>query len=256
MDMTGTAGPPVRLDPTGTVRQVRLDEPPGSHTIDDALIDRLHSALDEARSAAECRVLLLTSAPGVFSIGMDLAAAAKGAGTEPGAAFFDLLRRFTTTPLIVTAAVDGQVAGGGVGLVAAADLVFATPRSTFALPEALWGLLPCCVLPFLIRRTGFQKAYAMALTTWPVTADVAVGCGLVDELADELDEPVRRLAFRASRLDPSTLGAMKRYGGDLWPVTDETRGAAVRELGRLMALPEVRDRLVAFAEHRRFPWQT
>ncbi|NUR28322.1 MAG: enoyl-CoA hydratase, partial [Catenulispora sp.] len=98
-----------------------------------------------------------------------------------GGAFFDLLTRFTQAPVIVAAAVDGRVAGGGVGLVAACDFVVATEASTFGLPEALWGLLPCCVLPFLIRRVGFQRAHAMALTTRPVAGAEAAAWGLVDE---------------------------------------------------------------------------
>ncbi|MFK4547002.1 polyketide biosynthesis enoyl-CoA hydratase PksH [Streptomyces tendae] len=254
MDLTGPDG----ADPSGTVHRCSLDAPGHDHTIDDRLLERLHTALDAAEADPRCRVLLLTSAPGVFSTGMSLVAAADApaSDTEAGGAFYDLLTRFTRAPLIVVAAVDGKVAGGGVGLTAAADLTLATPRSTFALPEALWGLLPCCVLPFLTRRVGFQKAYAMALTTWPLDAAGAAGCGLVDELTDSLPDAVRRLAFRTARLRTSTLGSMKRYAGELWPMGERSRAAAVDELTRLMALPDVRDSLTAYAEHRRFPWET
>lgn len=254
------------MDVRGPVHEVSLDRGDGQNSIDDALVARLNASLDEAEADPGCRVVLLTSAPGVFSTGMNLVAA----GTTPaspaeadsaqaaersGGAFFDLLRRFTRTPRIVVSAVDGRVAGGGVGLVAASDLVFATEGSTFALPEALWGLLPCCVLPFLARRVGFQRAYAMTLTTQPVGAADAAARGLVDDVGADPRGLVRRLAFRAGKLDASTIGDLKRYGHELCPVTDDIRRVAVGELGRLMALPAVRARLTAFAEHGRFPWE-
>ncbi|MET9457736.1 enoyl-CoA hydratase-related protein [Streptomyces canus] len=257
-DHAGQGSDTAAADPSGTVHRCSLDAPDHDQTIDDRLLQRLHTALDTAEADPRCRVLLLTSAPGVFSTGMNLdaAAGAPTADTEAGGAFYDLLTRFTRAPLIVAAAVDGKVAGGGVGLTAAADLTLATPRSTFALPEALWGLLPCCVLPFLIRRVGFQKAYSMALTTWPLPAADAARCGLVDDLTDSLHDTVRRLAFRTARLSTSTLGSMKRYAGELWPLGERTRAAAIGELTRLMALPDVRRSLTAYAEHRRFPWET
>ena len=58
-----------------------------------------------------------------------------------------LLKRLTLTPKVVVACIDGKVIAGGVGIAAAADLVVATPRSEFSLSEALWGMLPCCVVP-------------------------------------------------------------------------------------------------------------
>ncbi len=241
----------------GAVRAVSIDRGDGRNALDGKQVASLHAALDAAEADAACRVLVLTSSPGVFCTGMDLVAAdaAEGGDESGGGPFFDLLRRFTQTPRVVVCAVDGTVAGGGVGLTAAADLVFATEQSTFALPEALWGLLPCCVLPFLIRRAGFQRAYTMALTTQPLPAAEAVARGLVDEIAADPAVPLRRLAFRAGKVDPATIGALKRYAHELSPVTDQMRALAVGELQRLMSLPAVRDRLSAFAQHNRFPWQ-
>jgi len=253
------------------VREVSLDRGDKVNGIDDAMIGQLHRALDAAEADPRCRVLVIVSAPGVFSTGMNLAAAGRAAdgpganghsadspdaaALEAGGAFFDLLLRFRSAPLMVVSAVDGQVAGGGVGIVAASDVVYTTHRGGFALPEALWGLLPCCVLPFLVRRIGFQKAYAMTLTTRPLDADEAVRSALADELATDLAAAVRRLAVRAARLDRSTIGDLKQYTARLWPLTEDARALAVGELGRLMALPEVRARLTEFAQHGRFPWE-
>lgn len=256
------------LTDSPAVHRVSLDRGDGRNTIDDALVGELGAALDRAEADPRCRIVLLTSAPGVFSTGMNLAAAGAEAGgtemggageaagaREAGGAFFDLLDRFTRTPRIVVSVVDGTVAGGGVGLVAASDLVYAAPTSTFALPEALWGLLPCCVLPFLVRRVGFQRAYTMTLTTQPLDAPAALACGLADEVRADPLSAVRPLVFRAGKLDAVTIGDLKRYAARLWPIDGDTRRVAVGELGRLMALPAVRERLTTFANSGRFPWE-
>ncbi|WP_329213084.1 enoyl-CoA hydratase-related protein [Streptomyces sp. NBC_01485] len=240
---------------------ISLNRPERQNSIDATMIRELHEALDQAEAATDCRVVVLQGGDGVFCTGMDLlGAAAAGVPDQDGAArggaeFLELLKRFTTTPRVVVAKVDGRVAGGGVGLAAAADFVFATPASTFSLPEALWGLLPCCVTPFLIRRVGFQKAYAMSLSTQPVTADQAVLCSLADQMADDLGPAIRKLTFRASKLSGPTIGDLKRYFAKMWILSAEQEQTAVDEFARLMSSAGVGRRIADFAERQRFPWE-
>jgi polyketide biosynthesis enoyl-CoA hydratase PksH len=245
----------------GGILRVTLNRPDRDNAIDGAALAELHAALDEAERSENCRMLVCDSTGPVFSAGMDLAAAGGGeppdqAGNErAGREFFRLMKRFTEADLLVVAVVDGRVSGGGVGLVAASDLAFATPRSEFSLPEALWGLLPCCVLPFLIRRTGFQPAYAMTLSTQPVTAAQAQLVRLVDEVAQAPEQLVRRLLYRGAKLPDGVIGAGKRYCRPFGLIGDETGDYAVGELGRLLVRPEVRDRISGFVRSARLPWE-
>ncbi|MEU6153496.1 enoyl-CoA hydratase-related protein [Actinosynnema sp. NPDC047251] len=235
--------------------RITLARPDQGNGIDDVVIGELHAALDAAERDTERPVVVLCGRDGVFSDGMNFAAAADNDASDGGAAFFDLLRRFTTVPRVVVAQVDGKVAGGGVGLVAAADLVHATERSTFALPEALWGLLPCCVLPFLVRRIGFQKAYAATLSTQAVSAREAHRVHLVDELTERPEVALRQLVFRLTRLDPAVVGDAKRYFGGFSGIDDGAKARAVGEFSRLMSSPAVRGRISAFVHHGRYPWE-
>ena len=146
--------------------------------------------------------------------------------------------------------------GGGVGLVAASDLVYATERSSFGLPEALWGLLPCCVLPFLIRRVGYQPAHAMTLSTMPVPALRAERYHLVDEVVEDADPVLRRLAVRLSKLDGHTVGDAKRYLGRMWPPPGDPERVATAEFARLVSSPAVQRRIANFANHQQMPWES
>jgi polyketide biosynthesis enoyl-CoA hydratase PksH len=247
----------VRAEPD--VLWITIDRPAQQNAINGAMLTELHAALDEAERLPSARLVVIQGGPGVFCTGMDFADASgspQSVAARGGEEFLSLLKRLTTIPRVVVSVVDGRATGGGVGIAAASDFVYATPRSTFSLPEALWGLLPCCVLPFLIRRAGFQPAYAMSLSTMPVTAEQAHQSHLADQLAEKPELLVRRLRQRVSKLDDATIAAMKRYLRQLWFLSEEMERAAVGEFTRLMSSPVVRDRISAFATSQVFPWDS
>ncbi|MEU5637468.1 enoyl-CoA hydratase-related protein [Streptomyces rishiriensis] len=253
-----------RQDPA--VLRITLSRPERGNTVDSALIADLHEALDGAEKSDACRLVVLDSPGQVFCNGLDMAESAAefpavsdrdgdpGRGAA-GSAFFGLLRRLTETPRLTLACVDGRVTGGGVGLAAACDLVHTTERGVFSLPEALWGLLPCSVLPFLVRRTGFRTAGSMTLTTLPLTAREAVDRGLADELSPDAAPLVRRLLSRLTKVDARMIGEAKQYLSALHPVTAETERRAVTEFARLAAAPGVREGMARFAAEGRYPWE-
>jgi polyketide biosynthesis enoyl-CoA hydratase PksH len=241
------------------VLTVAIDRVPQQNAINGTLMAELHAVLDEAERLPGCRQVVIRGAAGVFCTGMDFADATgspQSVAERGGAEFLGLLKRLTTVPLVVVSVVDGRATGGGVGIAAASDFVVATPRAVFSLPEALWGLLPCCVLPFLIRRVGFQPAYSMSLSTLPVTAEQAHRIHLADELAAEPEQFLRRLRQRVSKLDGATIAAMKRYQRDLWFLSAETERAAVAQFTQLMSSPQVRERISGFVTAQVFPWES
>lgn len=246
--------------PAGRSLQLKINRPQQRNSINSTLITELGLALDEAERNPECRVVILSGGPGLFCTGMDFAQASASPGTDPAeaigmGAYMNLLKRFTLSPKVIVACVDGKVIAGGVGLVAASDLAICTARSEFSLSEALWGLLPCCVIPFLIRRVGFQKAYTMALTTRPIPAPEALASHLVDELADNTDEALRKLSLRLNLLAEETILDLKRYFREMWLITPEMESLAVNEIGRLTALPRVQANISNYVRHRTFPWE-
>jgi polyketide biosynthesis enoyl-CoA hydratase PksH len=228
------------------------------NTLSRAVLGLIVRALDDIEADPTCRVIALRGVPGVFCTGMDFAESVTSPEIDSDSAtraYMALLRRLGTIERITVAEVDGQALGGGVGVAAACDLVVASPGSSFALPEALWGLLPACVLPYLIRRVGFQRAYAMALTAQPVTAAQAERIGLIDALSDEPQVWLRQLVARAARVDAGAIGELKRHARAFWGFDDEDEQRAVELSSRLARRPEVRRGLHEFVEHRRFPWE-
>jgi polyketide biosynthesis enoyl-CoA hydratase PksH len=132
----------------------------------------------------------------------------------------------------------------------------ATSASSFALPEALWGLLPANVMPFLIRRVGFQPAYRLTLTTETIPAQEAWRIGLVDTLSDKPDDEIRRYLIRLGRLDEQTILEAKAYFQKMWLLNAAMEQHAIAELSRLMQTERVQTNIRNYAEHQKFPWET
>jgi 3-carboxymethyl-3-hydroxy-acyl-[acp] dehydratase len=224
-------------------------------------LERLRALLAEADASDSCRLLVIRGQPGCFCLGMDLAALER-AGDEAvvGARrYADVLVALAEHSKLTLAAVDGEVFGGGVGLVAATDAVVATAESAFGLPEVTLGLTPAMVLPLLLDRMPRQKARLMALGATSLDASSAHRVGLVDEIVEDakaLDRRVRSFARNALRADPAALAEVKRLTGALsafgWR---EGLVKGVERTGKRLSTPTSRQRLARMASGEVPPWR-
>ena len=125
---------------------------------------------------------VLTGNGRAFSAGSDLADPDRNS-TERGGPY-GLIRRARRKPLI--AAVDGLAFGGGFEMVLACDLVVASRRARFALPEVKRGLLALYGGVFRgARALPLNLAREMVLTGEPIDAERAHALGLVNRLCDD-----------------------------------------------------------------------
>jgi polyketide biosynthesis enoyl-CoA hydratase PksH len=230
-----------------------------ANSINSTLVRELHSALDLAEATPQCRTVILEGLPGLFCTGLDFqeAAQVEAPATETVriSEYMRLLKRLTLSSRIIVSRVDGRVIAGGVGLVAASDIALATERTEFSLSEALWGLLPCCVIPFLMRRVGYQKAYFLSLTTRTITASEAHAIHLVDELTSDLDEALRKLTLRLNLLDDRVILDLKRYFQAIAGIAPEVEQTAINEIIRLAEQPNVRQNISNYIDRGVFPWE-
>lgn len=184
-------------------------------------IAELSGLMAAAEQSARCRVIVIDSSPGVFCKGMDLEFLVAHAGEDQTEKLLDYARcmeALRASSKVVVCQVDGQAMGGGVGLVAAADVVLATARSSFALPECVFGLIPAMVLPLLYERMPVQKARWMALSSRGIKASQALDLGLVDELVEgpiQLEQATRKILKRLLRASPRAVARLKRYASEI-----------------------------------------
>ena len=85
----------------------------------------------------------------VFCNGLALGSIHAESASDAMQGFVDALLAIRDHAGATLAIVEGGAAGGGVGIVAAADIAVATTTATFSLPEVLLGLTPATIAPFL-----------------------------------------------------------------------------------------------------------
>lgn len=231
----------------------------GETLIDREGVAELLQVLEEVEAAPACRVLVIEGA----CQGMDLAGlipADREAGDlrEQVHRFAACLTRIQGSRKMVISAVDGDVAGGGVGIAAAADLLIATDRSTFGLPELVLGLLPSLVLPLLMKRMPTQKARRLCLSGTSIEARQALELGLVDQVVDcpdDLERSLRRVLKQALRLHPGAVSGLKELQLDLLDKPcPEALSIGADRTSDLLADPERIAAARAFFEGEQPPW--
>jgi len=241
----------------------RVQVPP---TLDTESTTKLADTIE--RAIAEPRgVIVLVGGEGTFCRGVDFMSllAADDAGRLPVEVARSIdavvrcvwLIRSCHKPVI--AAVDGETLAGGVGIAAACDLVIATERSIFGLPEALFGLVPAITLPVLLERMTPQKARLAAMSAGSYSASEAHTMGLVDVVtsADALGATIRGHARSLARTSPDVVGTLKRLRGSL----GLPEGLAVLERGAemtrtLLQSERVGQAIREFMAGGLLPWDT
>ncbi|KAK7747220.1 putative secondary metabolism biosynthetic enzyme [Cytospora paraplurivora] len=95
-----------------------------------------------------------------------------------------LPRRSGKKPII--AAVNGICMGGGFEMVANCDIVVASSKAVFSLPEVKRGIVPVAgCLPRLSSTIGLQRTMYLALTGRSVDAKTLYEWGLVSQVVDD-----------------------------------------------------------------------
>lgn len=233
---------------------IQLHRPEADNAIDQQLIDECSEALRHCEHAAS--VVVLEGLPNIFCSGADfheIANHAEGGAQDPGS-LYGLWRRLARGPYVTVAHVRGRVNAGGVGFVAACDIVLSDEKATFGLSELLFGLMPACVMPFLIQRIGFARANYLALSTRPVTARQAEAWGLVDACDAGSDGILRSHLLRLRRLDKRAIARYKQYAAEVEGGLERSERAALRANLDVFTDASNLANISRFATTGRFPW--
>ncbi len=259
MDTISKAFETILTDRKRGVVTLQINRPEENNSINNLLLEEMMEVLRDIESDPTQKVLVIQGNEKDFCTGMDFKAvaahsAAAGASDLDSNRYYDMLRHITTCSKIVVVKVDGKVNAGGMGIVAASDIVLSGEKATYGLSEALFGLLPACVMPFLIRRVGYQKAQWMTLMTGGITAERAFQIGLVDELSPAPDQTLRTMLLRLTRLEGATVKDLKEYMSKLWIIEEDTQKLAVDKITGLVNSEKVRSNISNFVNNNIFPW--
>jgi methylglutaconyl-CoA hydratase len=210
--------------------------------------------LTDALADDAVRVIVLDHSGRVFCSGMDLAEAAGGGVEDEGVREFpELLELIWSAPKPVVAVVRGPARAGGIGLLAACDVVVAAQSATFAFSEVRLGLVPAVISAVVLPRMLPHVAHRLMLTGEVFDAAVAASGGLVDLVAadDQVDGVLTGQLTALAAGAPAALAETKRL----------LRAGSTREFDDLLELSarffageEGQEGIASFREKRPARW--
>lgn len=202
----------------GPVLTVTMNRPKVLNVLDEAMADALVEAFSGLASDQTVRAVILAGAGRSFMAGGDLARFQADLPGAPQTAtklidrFHALMRLIKAMPQPVIAAVQGPVAGGGVGLAFACDLVVAAQDASFLSAYTKLGTSPDGGTTWtLTQLLGPRRALEFVLLNEAVKAEAALQLGLVNRVVPngELMEATQAMADKLTRGSVGAQGASK-----------------------------------------------
>ena len=248
-----------RHDNGAGVATITLDRPEQRNRLDADAMSALLDALRTAEADDAVRVVVLTGTGPAFCAGADLSGATAGGGfsDEGPHLLVRVLMEMLELPKPIIARVQGHVAGGGNGLVAAADIAIAAEEARFAFSEVKVGVAPAVISVVCLRVMHPRDAQELMLGGERVSAERARLAGLVTNVvpAERLDDAVGGWVASLLAAGPEALARTKSllYRIPTLPIADAFDEAAAVSAA-LFASEEAREGMTAFLEKRLPAW--
>jgi 2-(1,2-epoxy-1,2-dihydrophenyl)acetyl-CoA isomerase len=211
---------------------ISLNRPERANAFNFEMIAELRAALEQAATDSQIRCVMLTGAGDSFCAGHDITEMLAAQGQE--ISYREHLEE-TYNPLIlqirqlekpVIAAVNGPVAGAGLGVALACDLRVTAETALFTVGFTGIGLVPDSAVSLLLPALiGLGRATEFTLTNQPITAAQALEWGMVNQVVpeDKLAEVAARLAAGLAAGPTGAYGLTKRlFNQNVLPSLEET----------------------------------
>jgi methylglutaconyl-CoA hydratase len=253
----------LRLERQDAVTRIILNRPEARNAFDDVLIEELTRAFRAVASDKEARVVVLSGDGPSFCAGADVAWMRRAGGYARKENEADarrmarMLRAVDLCSRPVLARVHGHAIGGGVGLLAAADIAIAAEGTVFSLTEVKLGILPSVISPYVLRAIGPRQARDLFLAGDRFDAAHALRIGLVHQVvaASELDAACQRKIDSLLTSGPQALSVAKRLIEQVSGKNpDQAMTLTVRTIAKRRASAEAKEGLTAFLEKRTPSW--
>lgn len=230
-----------------------LDSPKNRNALSRQLVGELFARLEQATDD-ESVVVLIRSADRVFCSGADLSEASAD-GMEQGArTMVEMQRRIVAHPKPVVTRLAGPVRAGGLGIVAASDLVICGDDVTFAFTESRLALAPAVISLTVLPRLTSRAAADTFLTGRTFGAAEAVQMGLVTRSvpAEQLDAAVAETCAELSGAHPQGLRETKALlTQDILRRIDEGADEVATLSARLFGSDAAREAMRAFLSRKK-----
>jgi methylglutaconyl-CoA hydratase len=251
------------LTERGDVLEVALNRPEVRNAFNARMIVELTEVFTEVASRDDLRAVVLRGNGRSFSAGADAAWMRAALDFDAEENFEDALRMsdmfaaIDAVPMPVIARVHGASLGGGLGLMAACDIVIAAEDTVFGFTEARLGIVPAVISRFVLPRIGPSWARALYLTAERFDAQTARTIGLVHWVVSpgDLDSAVEQRVDALRAAGPTAVREAKILIARAVGLDDDAlRTLTARTIARVRTTAEAQDGLRAFLDKHPAPW--
>ncbi len=254
----------ISVEVKGSVLILSLHRPDLKNAMNSEMMLEVPEALKAIDS--KIRAVILRGSGEFFCAGGDLNWMKAGATKTPQENEADtlilakMIRALDECPVPVITQVKGGAFGGGVGLVAASDIVIAEESSIFSLSEVKLGLIPATIGPLVMRKIGLSHARRLYLTGKRFGAHEAKAIGLIHEVvpAGSLLSVTNDYLKELETAGPEAVREAKKLiremqGEDLW--TPDIAEKTSKVLSRVRIGSEAQAGISAFLNRQSPPWK-
>ncbi|NVJ60016.1 MAG: enoyl-CoA hydratase/isomerase family protein [Gammaproteobacteria bacterium] len=245
---------------------ITMNRPDVHNAFDDKLIKDLTAALKKLESHSKTRIVILKATGKSFSAGADLNWMRKMADYSWSENFQDSLALATLMQTLAQlkkptiGLVQGAAFGGGVGLVACCDIIFASEKAKFCLSEVKLGLIPAVISPYVIKAIGARQATRYFISAEVFDANTAKDLGLVHEVlsVDEFESKSNEYIENVLKNGPDAIQAAKNLIGFVagHTINEELIRETAQKISDIRASKEGKEGVSAFLEKRDPSWLT
>jgi len=246
-----------RYERRGQAGWITLASPQTRNALSAEVVAGLAAHLREAIADPAVRAVVLTGEGPAFCAGADLKNRAASGESGQGNPFVGILREMRHGPKPVIAAVNGQAFGGGVGLVAAADIAIAADTAVFSFSEVRIGVIPAMISVVVLPKLGEHQTMRLFLTGERFDAARALGYGLLHRVVppDRLSAAVQEEIDAIARGGPNAVREAKQLVRAVGRLPeDEAYRFAEKKIATLFASEEAAEGMAAFAQKRAPRW--
>lgn len=249
------------VEKEGHLTIITMNRPESLNAVHPPASKEMEKIFDEFESDPEQWVSIITGAGDrAFSAGNDLKYQASGGDMSmPATGFGGITSRYNMVKPVI-AAVNGIAMGGGFEIALASDIIIASEKAIFALPEPRVGLAALAGgMHRLPRQIGLKRAMGMMLTARRVGAAEGLQLGFVNEVVphDQLIARAKEWAGEILECAPLSIRTTKQTAmqGLKYANIEDAMNAHYDQMVLMFQSEDIIEGPMAFAQKRKPNWK-
>jgi methylglutaconyl-CoA hydratase len=247
------------------VAMLTLNRPDVHNAFDELMIREVIAAFRDLGEDDAVRVIVIAAEGRSFCAGADLNWMKRASeydedqNREDAGELALMLNAIYACPKPVIARVHGNAFGGGVGVVAAADIAIGVADVVFSLSEVKLGIIPAVISPYVIEAIGARYAHRYFISAERFSGSEAYRIGLLHDLAasvEAMDEQIAVLCAALLANGPKAIESAKNLIQAVAQksIDDELMEDTIERIAQIRSTPEAKEGISAFLEKRKPNW--